>query len=358
MKLLDRYMALQFLKTVAVCAIGVPLLFVVIDLADNIDRFIDQGASKWHVALHYIYQFPYQSLLGSPIAALLGSVFTISAMSRRSEVTAAKAGGVSFYRLGLPMLIVGVVLSFAGLALTEVIAVTTRKSAEVLVQEENRSQSIRQSFVYRGDDGYVYKVRQLDTRAGQMEDVQIERKGTGADFPTMHIAAATARYDSASSRWVLEDGWVRRFFGPDRELSYEFRQIFVRQLDESPDELQARPKEPDEMRYAELGRLIEAVERSGGSTNQLRTSRAFRVAFPFAMVVIIVFGMPLAHSNRRGGAPTSVGIALGTTILFLTLARIAESMGAGGALSPTLAAWLPNAIFLIAGLLLFTRLRT
>lgn len=112
------------------------------------------------------------------------------------------------------------------------------------------------------------------------------------------------------------------------------------------------------MRYAELGRLIESVERSGGTTNGLRTSRALRVAFPFACLVIAVFGIPLAHSNKRGGAPTSIGIALGTTILFLTLIRIAEAMGAGGALSPTAAAWLPNIIFFGGGLVLFAKLRT
>ena len=151
---------------------------------------------------------------------------------------------------------------------------------------------------------------------------------------------------------------MREFRGPQEETAYEFGELFVRQLDETPEELQARPKEPDEMRYAELGRLIESVERSGGTTNGLRTSRALRIAFPFTCLVIAVFGIPLAHSNKRGGAPTSIGIALGTTILFLTLIRIAEAMGAGGALSPTAAAWLPNIIFVGAGLLLFAKLRT
>ncbi|WP_419940667.1 LptF/LptG family permease [Candidatus Palauibacter sp.] len=358
MRLLDRYVALQFLRIFLVCVLGVPLIFMLIDLADNINVFVDQDVARLQVALHYIYQFPYQSLLGFPIAALLGSMFTVAAMTRHSEVTAMKACGLSFYRLSVPILICATLLSFVALGLTEVVAVTNRKSIEALEPEEARSETIRQFFVYRGDDGFVYKARQLDTRAGQMEDVQIERLGTGPDFPTMHVTANTAQYDSISSRWLLQDGWARRFYGPDRERAYEFREMLIPHLDESPEELQARPKEPDEMRNAELGRLIEATERSGGTTNQLRTSRAFRIAFPFACLVIVLFGMPLAHSNRRGGAPTSIGIALGTTILLLTFTRITEAMGAGGALSPAVAAWMPNIVFLVAGLLLFARLRT
>ena len=358
MKLLDRYVLFQFLRIFAACALGVPFLFMVIDVADNLDRFLDQGSTWGQIVLHYVYEFPYQSLLGFPIATLLGSVFTVATMSRNFEVAAAKAGGVSFYRLGLPILCGATLLSIVALGLTELVAVTTRKSAEILEQEEQRSQTIRNAFVYRGDDGMVYKARLLDTREGRMDDVQVERRGAEPDFATIHITAATAQYDSAAARWVLQQGWMREFRGPEEETAYEFREMFVRELDETPEELQARPKEPDEMRYAELGRLVDSVERSGGTTNGLRTSQALRIAFPFTCLVIAVFGMPLAHSNKRGGAPTSIGIALGTTILFLTLIRIAEAMGAGGALSPTAAAWLPNSVFFATGILLFARLRT
>ena len=358
MRLLDRYIALQFVRIFLVCVLGVPLIFMLINLADNIDVFVDQDVTRLQVALHYIFQFPYQSLLAFPIAALLGSVFTVAAMTRHFEVTAMKAGGISFYRLSVPILISATLLSFVALGLTEVVAVTNRLAVEALEPEESRSESIRQFFVYRGDDGFVYKARQLDTREGRMEDVQIERKGSGPDFPTMHVTASEATYDSVSSRWLLRDGWARRFYGPDQERAYEFGEMRIPQLDETPEALQARPKESDEMRYAELGRLIEAIERSGGTTSQLQTARAFRIAFPFICLVIVIFGMPLAHSNRRGGAPTSIGIALGTTILLLTFQRITEAMGAGGALTPAEAAWLPNIIFLIAGLILFLRLRT
>ena len=99
MRLLDRYIGGQFLKIFAVCVLGVPFLFIVIDLTDNLDLFIDEGATRAQLAMHYIYQFPYQSLLAFPIAALLASVFTISSMTRRFEITAIKAGGISFYRI-------------------------------------------------------------------------------------------------------------------------------------------------------------------------------------------------------------------------------------------------------------------
>jgi len=357
-RLLDRYVSVQFVKIFAVCVLGVPLMFMVIDLTDNIDRFIDQGVTRVQVTLHYLYQFPYQSLLAFPIAALLASVFTVSSLTKRFEITAMKAGGVSFYRFAVPLLIIATLLSFVALGLTEVVAVTNRRSVEALERPESRSQTIRMSFVYRANQGLVYKVRRLDTREARMDDLQIEREGTGAEFPTMNITANTAQYDSLTGNWTLQHGWVRRFQDIETERAYEFLTMRVRALDETPDELRAEPKDVNEMRYAELGQFIEAIERSGGTAHDLETSRTQRLAFPFACLIITLFGMPLAHSNKRGGAPLSIGIALATTIIFMTFIRITEALGAGGVIPALVAAWLPNAIFLIAGIFLFSRLRT
>lgn len=358
MRLLDRYVGGQFLRIFGVCVLGVPFLLMVIDLTDNLDRFIDQGVGRAQVALHYVYQFPYQSLLAFPIAALLASVFTVSGLTRRFETTAMKACGISFYRFSGPLLILATLLSFVALGLTELVPVTNRRSAEALERQETRSRTLRMSFLYRADQGFVYNVRRLDTREGRMDDVQLLREGTGPDYPTMNIAANTAQWDSVTERWRLQHGWTRRFHGPGHERAYEFLGMHVRELDETPVELRAEPKDPDEMQFAELGRFIEAIERSGGTPDDLRMARAQRLAFPFACLIITLFGMPLAHSNRRGGAPRSIGIALATTVVFMILVRIAEALGAGGALDPMIAAWLPNLIFLAAGGILYARVQT
>jgi len=54
----------------------------------------------------------------------------------------------------------------------------------------------------------------------------------------------------------------------------------------------------------------------------------------------------------------SVAVALATTVVFLIFLRISEALGAGGAMSPIMAAWVPNLIFLAAGAVLYWRVRT
>lgn len=358
MRLLDRYVVAQFLRIFTYCVVGVPFLFTVIDLTDRLDQFLAEGLGPSRIALHYLYQFPHQGLLAFPIAALLAAVFTVSSMTRHFETTAAKAGGVSFYRLAAPLLLTGLGLSLAALLLTEVVPATNRKAEEAIGRQETRSRTFRTAFVYRGREGRVYKARRLDAREGTLTDVLVEREGTGYDYPTYSAYASAARWDTAARTWVLEDGRIRFFPDPGRTLVFRFEELRQRGFRESPDDLLVDPKEPDEMGYAELGRYIESIERSGGSAKKLQVQRALKVSFPFACFIIVLFGIPLAHTTRRGGPTLSIGIALAVTILFLILVRIAEALGAGGIVPPGLAAWVPNLVFLGAGIVLMARVRT
>jgi lipopolysaccharide export system permease protein len=77
-----------------------------------------------------------------------------------------------------------------------------------------------------------------------------------------------------------------------------------------------------------------------------------------ATLVIILFGAPLATSTKRGGTAYGIGVALLSTILYMLLFRISGAVGETGALDPVTAAWLPNLIFLGAGMVFLTRVRT
>jgi lipopolysaccharide export system permease protein len=357
-KILDRYVSRQFLKIFLICVLGVPFLFQVIDLTDRLDNFLSDGVRQSQVVAFYFYQLPYQALLAFPIAALLAAVFTVSRMTRHFEITAAKAGGVSFYRVVAPMLMLGMAISLLALALSEVVPDSNRRAAAAIEKEEQRDFDVRLNFVYRGDGGRYYFVRRLDATAGKMSNIKVDREGVGYGYPTYSVSAPEARWDSARSRWVLENGHVR--FMPERNHTIDvgFAELWQGQFRETPGDLLAKAKAPEEMDYAELGRFIEALERSGEDPKKEMVQRALKIAFPFTCFIIVLFGAPLANSTRRGGAALSIGLALATTIVFLTLIRIGEALGAGGVLPPVAAAWFPNAIFFLAGLGLMARVKT
>jgi lipopolysaccharide export system permease protein len=357
-KILDRYVIGQFLKIFLICVLGVPFLFQVIDLTDRLDNFLSDGVGQAQVFAFYFYQLPYQMLLAFPIACLLAAVFTFSRMTRHFEVTAAKAGGVSFYRLAAPMLVLGMAISLLALSLSDLIPESNRRAAEAIDQDEERQFDVRLNFVFRGDQGRYYFVRRLNAAAGTMKYIKIDREGTGYEYPSYSVSAPDARWDSATARWVVENGHLRYTPERDRVIDVAFAELWQAPFVENPYDLLAKAKAPEEMDYAELGRFIEALERSGENPRKEMVQQALKISFPFTCFIIVLFGAPLANSTRRGGAALSIGLALTTTIVFLTLIRVGEALGAGGVMPPVAAAWLPNAIFFLAGVGLMAKVKT
>src|SRR5213596_3158299 len=304
MTTLDRYVLREWAKVFFLATFGFPLLVFVIDLVDNLDKYLARGVSKQHLALSYLYYVPETVTLVFPVAVLFAVVFTVGALGRHSELTAAKASGISFHRLVRPLLVASLAVVLLDLGLTELAPGASARRAELLGEKTARPTSSRFSpFVYRADSGWVYSIRSLELRTSgaEMRDPIMERGGTGEDYPTILIAAQRGAYDTARTTrgWTLGKGAVRYLLGPGRETTFKFDSLRITTLRETPTALLAEPKAPDEMRYAELGRYVDALARSGSDTRKLRVEQALKLSVPFACIIVALFGAPLAISTPR-----------------------------------------------------------
>jgi len=375
MNTLDRYVLREWLKVCLLAALGFPFLVMVIDLVDKLGTYLGRGIPKGRIALSYIYFLPETISLVLPVAVLFAVVFTVGALGRHSELTAAKASGVSFHRVVRPLLVASLAAVVLDLGLTELAPVTSARRAELLGDKQVRLTANRYNFVYRADGGWVYAIRSLEIGPRLMRDVIMEREGTGEDYPTIVIAAPRAAYDTVRDgrggrgarggrggrggrAWTLSRGAVRYLGGPGREQTFTFDTLRTTVLQETPTDLLAEPKAPDEMRYVELGRYIDALARSGSDTKKLRVERALKLAVPFACIIIAVFGAPLAISTPRSGMAWGVAVCLATTFIDLLAFQLSKAVGSGGALPPTFAAWAPNLVVGAAGVWLLGKART
>ncbi|HTI04123.1 MAG TPA: LptF/LptG family permease [Gemmatimonadales bacterium] len=363
---LDRYLLREWLRVFLITLLGFPILVIVIDLTDKLDTYLGRGITSSAVALSYVFDLPEKMFLVLPVAVLFATVFTVGTLGRHSELTAAKASGISFHRLVRPLFLAAGTSFVAGLLLGEIAPVATARRLELLGEKAIRSTSSRYNFVYRADRGWVYAIRALELRSREMTDLILEREGTGDAYPTIVLAAQRAIYsDTGKSatkppRWTLHRGTIRYFEGsqPEGEFAFEFDSLRSRTLKETPADLLAEPKAPDEMRYGELDRYIEALARSGSNVKKLQVELALKIAIPFICLLIALFGAPLAISNPKSGAAWGVAASLATTFIVLLMFQLAKAVGAGGVMPPLLAAWTPNLLVAVSAVYLLRKAPT
>ena len=355
---LDRYVFGSWVRIFVLTALGFPLVSILINLTDTLNKLLDRGLTMREIVVSYVYSIPENAFLVMPAAVLFATVFTVGAMGRHSEVTAAKAGGMSFHRLVTPIFVASVLATGLAFVVGEVAPGATARQAEIQKSKQTRSTRSRYNFVYRADAGWVYTVRSLDVGTRQLKQLMLERQGNGAQYPGLVITADSAVYNDSTKSWRISNGTSRVVADANRQATFSFRTMRLKALSQSPADLLAEPKAPDEMRYAELGRYIDGLKRSGNDANKLIVEQSLKLALPATCLIIALFGAPLAVQAPRAGAAVGVAISLGTTVLFLLITQIMKAVGAGGLVDPMLAAWLPNMVFLLAGLVLLARVRT
>ena len=357
-RLLDRYVLGSWLRLFVLTALGFPFVAVLISMIDDLNKLLDRGLTVRQVAWSYMFALPENISQVMPAAVLVATVFTVGNMGRHSELTAAKASGRSFHRLVQPLFWAGAIASVLALMIGE-LAVTATARQKVLQREREAEPTAgRFNFVYRGDGGWVYAIRALDVANRRLKDVILERAGKGLAYPSLIVSADSAGYIDSLDAWQVWNGATRIVGDADHQATFRFRTLRLKALTQSPAELLAPPKAPDEMRYGELGSYITALKRSGNDTNKLEVERALKLAIPATCLIVALFGAPLAVATPRSGAAAGIAVSLGTTIVFLMLTQIARAVGASGVVHPLVAAWLPNALFLLAALILLDRVRT
>jgi lipopolysaccharide export system permease protein len=360
---LDRYVFWEWWKIFVVTALGFPLLVIIIDITDHLDTYLSRNLPRGDIALSYLYWLPDSMFMVLPAAVLFATVFSIGAFTRHSEITAAKASGISFYRLVMPVLLGAIIACGLDLALGEVVPITNAKRAELLEEKKFKTGTVRYNFAFAGEYGRVYKIQLLDTDNGSLDRVQVERRGNGESYPSYLLTARQASFVQAKTptgapHWELTQGELDVMPDSSRVFSMSFDRMLDKHFTERPTDMMAKPRAPQEMRYEELTRLIAALERSGVDANLLRVERALKLAIPVTCIIIALFGAPLATSTQRGGAAYGIGISLATTIVFLMLIQLTKAIGGKGLIPPDYAAWVPGALFGAIGLVLMARVRT
>ena len=137
--LFDRYIIKTFVRVFVIVVLAVMAVYIVANFTELVDDVMENQISSSVIFDYYKYfslQIFYQT---APIIVLLTVLTTFALLSYSNEITAAKALGMSLYRLAIPAL--AVALGIAGLSValeTYVLPITNTRSAELMDQIKGR----------------------------------------------------------------------------------------------------------------------------------------------------------------------------------------------------------------------------
>lgn len=356
MRILDRYMIRRFSLTLIYAMLAFTLIVIFVDMVGHLAKFIDKEVPKVIIAKYYIFYIPQILVLALPIAMLLASLFSLGYMSRHNELTATKSAGISIYRTLTPIFILSLFVSLFALGFGESIlpaANQDKRNIEKTFLDPFRSSTRRleSNIFLRDKNERRIFLGQYNLKNYTAQKVTIQKYDANQIIERLDAP----RMEWKDSTWVLLNGY-KRIFVDRKEIATAFDTLQV-DLEIDPEKITRLRVEPEDMSFSELKHFISEIRRNGGNPNRWLVDLHFKVSLPFANLIMVLFGAPLASTKNQSGAIFGFIMSLFICFVYYGSNKFIQTLGQSGNLVPLAAAWLTNGVFLIAGLLLLLLIR-
>jgi len=350
MKIIDRYLIKQFIQTILFGLLAFTLIFVVIDMMENLDDFIDQNVPSMMILQYYLVFMPEIIRLITPVAVLLASLFTAGKMSSLNEITAIKAGGISLYRFMAPFIVVSFLISAISVYVGGYLVPLANKH-KVFIEQTYMKKGIvyfGSNIFFQDTKSRIVTINYYDIANKQAHQVSIQEfNPVDKTRLIKRTDALRMRYDEQKNCWTLFNGTIREI-SDTAEVMEKFIEHEFYGLNFKPDDVIKKQRKPEEMSLAELSDFANEQRRTGNDPTSILIEYQSRIAYAFASVVVVFFGLPISANRRRGGLAIQFGINLLITFVYLVFMKVSQAFGKNGVLDPLITAWIANLVFLLA----------
>ncbi|MEA3485871.1 MAG: LptF/LptG family permease [Candidatus Aerophobetes bacterium] len=348
MKILDKYITRDYLKLYFIFIFFFIAVFLLTDFFQSMAS-LKKGTKFLSLVEYYLLQIPSSFSLLSPLAAIVSALFVITYLSGTYQIQAIQLSGTSIKRIALPLLITGMVLSFVLLFLNETLTFQTNQLAQV-VREKNflraPKKGIQRNIFIHVPPFYLFYIRSFNPGEAKMENVLIYES-----YPHLLITAKEGRWNGKG--WIFSKGMEYSLKGKIEGTSFDKKFL---PLDEDPDYFTKKYFPPEKMNISQLKKYIDEYHKSGFETLGLKTELNFKFSYPFTNLIFLLLALPIGLILRKGGRGASLALGLTISFGYYEAMALFKILGKGGIISPCLAAWIPNLIFLAGGIYLFTRI--
>lgn len=294
----------------------------------------------------FVYRLPLIIVYIFPMAMLLAALLAFSRLSHDSEIIAFKASGVSLYRLIIPVLVLGLLVSFANLLFSEIVVPESNRAAKnLLIETSTKTPPKLQKNVFMPelDQGVLKRIFYAATINGDaMSNVIVQEFADGG--LAQIITAKEARWQKDKNSWLFKNGIIYLIAenGEYKHLiKFDEQTIAIKY---SPADFLSGDRNPDDMTIAQLKDYIALKEKMGAETTDWKIQLNMKISIPFASLVFALLGAPLGLSPRRASSSLGLGLSILVIFFYYIVTFISMAVGETKLLFPGLAAWLPNFI--------------
>lgn len=189
LRLLDRYVLSELLYPFIFGIASFSSIFIASSMLFKLTQYMTKyGASGETIARLFMYSLPEVVNYTFPMSMLLASLMAFGKLSGSSEIVAMKSGGISYYRIVAPVLIVAFFVSMFSVVWAEKVVPAAKVQYGRILEYEikkNTKPRTQDHVIIKTLSGSTQRItyaRRFDEEKGLMENITIE------EFEKSHLA--------------------------------------------------------------------------------------------------------------------------------------------------------------------------
>jgi lipopolysaccharide export system permease protein len=368
LSVMDRYLIREltppfFLSLGMFSSVGVAIAM----LSDLMNKIFESDLS-WFLALKVmLLKVPEFVCYALPISVLLTTLIGYGRLSKDSELIALRSFGISLFRLILPGLILGILVTTVTFLFHElVVPETNYQATSILVKNLNE----QRKFLLRNDIFYPeYEEVKLENGDSfkKLKTLFYAKKFDGKDMNKLTvlmndksglnniIVSEKGVWDQQEKAWNFFHGVIYQL---NADASYRKSSYFDEEkfsLPKTPLELAIQSRDPYEMNIVQAKKYLELLQLLGNEKTILmfEVRIAQKIAFPFVCLMFALIGSVLGSRPNINSKATSFSWCVGIVFCYYLSGFFIGSLGLVGVITPFIAAWLPNFLGFGIGYFLF-----
>lgn len=352
-----RYLIRECVAVLIPVVLAFLIIYLIVDFFDRLDVLLRNHADPLVAVRYFFFKIPLILTQIMPPAVLAAMLLSLGMLSRRNELVALRASGVSLSETAFPLLVLAGSISVGTLLWHETIVPYCTRACQYINNIEIRKRPQRgilseRGIWYHGANGF-YNIDQIDPRHGTLLGLTIYQIGPNFELRRI-IEVTSARWtgqswllSGASERTIGDDGQIRtRVMSPDEVV-----------ITESLGDFLEVHREPDELSYLDLRQRMHELSGKGIDPSSYLVDLNMKLSVPFAALVLACVAIPLAgRAVRHPSVAAIVAIGLVLGFGYWVLLALANALGESGVLPAVVAAWAANLIYILLGYGLFLSL--
>ncbi len=351
-KIIDIYLIREVIQPFLTGVIIVTIIMLSSFLFQLTDLLIVKDVPLADVGRLLLFQLPELVVETFPIAILFAIMTGLGRLSQENEFTALRMGGVSLYRLFMPLIVIGLIISGMTFILNERVVPWSNHQARNIIRLNILKEvmpEVKEDVFFTGPDGRIFYVESFNEEEAELEKIMIYNVRKNRDeFPEVITAQ---RAEINQNNWLLKDGVIHRYNQAGQlDMESRFAKMQI-EITEDTTKFFGEQKTTAEMNRAELKKEIALFAKSGIDVSSLLVDYHLKLATSLTPLIFILLGTPLSLGKNESRI-LNIIFTIAIIFLYYLLISLSRSLGRNGMLSPLLAAWLPHLIFAVIGLTL------